>query len=418
MNAGVAALSTDVVVRFDGHCRPAHDYIARAAALIATPDIGVVGGVWVIEPGAKSLEAEAIAIAGAHPLGSGGAAYRSPSGSTPTDVDTVPFGCFKRSLWKEIGGFDERLESNEDYDFNYRIRQRGLRVVLDPAVRCTYYARSTIGDLARQYSRYGWWKARMLTHHPESIRWRQLVPALLVPSLLVAALGMILGGGDLWGRLLAAYPVAVLVGAVHAAARRDRWPAIGWLAGSFVTIHVAWSAAFWASLVSAGGIPHRGHPMSGGRVLTALGLIILATAVVPPLAAISVNRSRVRLASSEVASIAAALDRAGQQLRDTANESQPADVLCGPGRMPLAETPATERWVTTPHALLAAVVDSRRALSPDPWGNCYAVNVAATLSPESAVLWVLSAGPNGIIDTPFLGGSETPVGDDVGVRVR
>src|SRR5439155_13616772 len=106
---------------------------------------------------------------------------------------------------------------------------------------------------------------------PESIRWRQLVPALLLPSLLVAALGTILGGGDLWGRLLAAYAAAILVGAVHAAATRDRWPAVGWLAGSFVTIHVAWSAAFWASLISAGGIPHRGRPMSGWRVLAALG---------------------------------------------------------------------------------------------------------------------------------------------------
>src|SRR5712671_7193067 len=48
VNAGVSALTTDVVVRCDGHCRPAHDYIARAAALVIdSPDIGVVGGVWV-----------------------------------------------------------------------------------------------------------------------------------------------------------------------------------------------------------------------------------------------------------------------------------------------------------------------------------------------------------------------------------
>ncbi|MGB7218072.1 MAG: glycosyltransferase family 2 protein [Vicinamibacterales bacterium] len=257
VNAGVAALTTDIVARFDGHCCPARDYIARAARLIAQSDVGVVGGVWAIEPGAKSLEAEAIAIAGAHPLGSGGAAYRTAGGSVPTDVDTVPFGCFKRSLWKDIGGFDERLESNEDYDFNYRVRQRGLRVVLDPAIRCTYYARSTIGALARQYGRYGWWKARMLTRHPESIRWRQLIPALLVPGLLAAAVGWLRGGGDVWGRLLVVYTAVILIGAVHAAATRGRWPAVGWLAGSFVTIQVAWSAAFWASLIS-GGVPHRG----------------------------------------------------------------------------------------------------------------------------------------------------------------
>jgi hypothetical protein len=98
----------------------------------------------------------------------------------------------------------------------------------------------------------------MLTEHPASIRWRQLIPALLVPALVAAAIGLIFGGGDIWGQLLAAYAVAILVGAVHAGATRGRWPAIGWLAGSFVTIHVAWSAAFWASLISAGSLPHRG----------------------------------------------------------------------------------------------------------------------------------------------------------------
>ena len=30
----------------------------------------------------------------------------------------------------------------------------------------------------------------------------------------------------------------------------------------------------------------------------------------------------------------------------------------------------------------------------------------------------LSAGPDGIIDTPFLDAVETPAGDDVGIRVR
>lgn len=257
VNAGVAALSTDVIVRFDGHCHPSRDYITRAVAAVRQPDVGVVGGVWVIEPGGRSLEAQAIAIAGAHPLGSGGARYRSAAGDEQLDVDTVPFGCFRRSLWKEIGGFDERLRSNEDYDFNFRVRQRGLRVVLDPAMRCTYYARSTIVELARQYGRYGWWKARMLTDHPQSIRWRQLLPALLVPLLIVASVGALVGRTDVWGRLLAAYPVGVIAGALHAAATRDRWTALGWLAGSFVTIHLAWSLGFWASLMS-GAVPHRG----------------------------------------------------------------------------------------------------------------------------------------------------------------
>lgn len=71
-----------------------------------------------------------------------------------------------------------------------------------------------------------------------------------------------------------------------------------------------------------------------------------------------------------------------------------------------------------PRAALVAVGGDRHALSADPWGNCYVVNLAAIAAGEPAIVWVLSAGPNGIIDTPFVVASGTPAGDDVGARVR
>jgi succinoglycan biosynthesis protein ExoA len=290
VNAGIAALATDIVARLDGHCRPAVDYLQRAVRLAEQADVGVAGGTWVIEPGAATLEAAAIAIAVGHPFGSGGAAYRQGqpghSDATPTsvrlrqgsgetspkveerrrvrsalrtespestssDVDTVPFGCFRRALWVELGGMDEQLGANEDYEFNYRVRQRGLRVVLDPAIRCTYYARPTIGAVAQQYGRYGWWKARMLANHPASLRSRQLIAALVAPGLATVLLGVVFFGGAVWPLLLALYPLIVVAGAIHAAATRGRWAATAWLAGVFATIQVSWSAGFWCSLVSA-----------------------------------------------------------------------------------------------------------------------------------------------------------------------
>lgn len=73
----------------------------------------------------------------------------------------------------------------------------------------------------------------------------------------------------------------------------------------------------------------------------------------------------------------------------------------------------------------------------DPWGNRYLVNIGArgydspltlTLSPlrvereseRSSAVWVLSAGPNGIIETPFSAPASSAVlgGDDIGALVR
>lgn len=115
-----------------------------------------------------------------------------------------------------------------------------------------------------------------------------------------------------------------------------------------------------------------------------------------------------RSAATVVTEMAEALRAEPSRLVEMARS---ADVACGSGHMPLARLPAAQGWVTAPRA---AWVQANRE---DPWGNCYALNLAAANRPGAAV-WALSAGPDGIIDTPFLDAVETAAGDDVGVRVR
>ena len=154
--------------------------------------------------------------------------------------------------------------------------------------------------------------------------------------------------------------------------------------------------------------------MTGTRLLAALGLILLATAVLPSAAAWRLNRSRVRMAAHDAAGIADALRHIEPNLRVVASTAM---VLSGPGRLPSASAPAAERWVTMPRAELVAVVGDRHPLSADPWDNCYLVNLAEIAATGSTTVWILSAGPNGMIETPFVTPSGTPAGDDVGMRV-
>lgn len=154
--------------------------------------------------------------------------------------------------------------------------------------------------------------------------------------------------------------------------------------------------------------------MTGKNVVATLGLIVLATAVFPPLAAYAVNRSRVRLASREAAAAARMLRDGEPRLRGAALR---ADVLCGPGRVPTVASPGAQHWLLAPRMGSGGIFGDRRSLSPDPWGNCYLVNLAA-IDASGMRLWVLSAGPNGIIETPFFTKSESPVGDDVAMRIR
>jgi len=155
------------------------------------------------------------------------------------------------------------LLANEDYEFNLRVRQQVGAVRLDPGIRSEYVARPTWGALARQYWRYGWWKAQMLKRHPTSLRLRQAVPlawsggslallglAAVWPPCRVAALGV-------WLVYLA---ILILVGGrltvTTPPGRWALWPA---LAISYALIHFSWGLGAWAGLVLGRQRRKRGH---------------------------------------------------------------------------------------------------------------------------------------------------------------
>jgi prepilin-type N-terminal cleavage/methylation domain-containing protein len=59
-------------------------------------------------------------------------------------------------------------------------------------------------------------------------------------------------------------------------------------------------------------------------------------------------------------------------------------------------------------------------LPADPWGKPYVINAAnfTTVTTPPTPVWVLSAGPNGVIDTPIATTTTVTGGDDIGFRVR
>ena len=263
MNRGVVAARGDIIVRLDGHSRPAADYVCRVLEALQETDAAVVGGVWMIAPGGQTVVADAIAYAVAHPVGAGDALYRTGRMIRGRqEVDTVPFGCFRKVTWEELGGYDEELLTNEDYEFNYRVRATGLVVLLDPDIRCTYFARSTLARLRNQYFRYGWWKVQMLKRHPRSLRWRQVVPGALVPLFVgLAASSLVWSiGAFLLGAFAFAYGSTLVIAATQVASRQRRWCLVWPLVASFAVVHGSWSTGFASNIVSFGRWPRRPRP--------------------------------------------------------------------------------------------------------------------------------------------------------------
>lgn len=251
LNAAIQAAQGEYIVRLDAHSQPNPAYVERSIQLVKEGKGENVGGVWQIEPGGDGLIARAIAIAAGLPLGVGDAQYRYATRAGV--VDTVPFGAFRRSLVDEIGGYDESLLTNEDYEFNTRIRQNGGTIWLEPEIRSVYFARSSLSALARQYWRYGFWKLRMLWRYPGTLRWRQALPPLFVLSLVVlmvlspfwrlAAFGLLAEVVLYMGTLfIASIPSALK--------KRDVW-LVFVIPLAIATMHFSWGAGFWISLMTA-----------------------------------------------------------------------------------------------------------------------------------------------------------------------
>jgi succinoglycan biosynthesis protein ExoA len=255
LNRAVEASAGEVVIRLDAHSKPFPDYIERCIEALERTDAANVGGVWMIQPGRDAWAARSIAAAAAHPLGAGDARYRiqGEAGS----VDTVPFGAFQREWMEWVGPFDESLLTNEDYEYNTRIRLAGGVVWFDPSIRSIYYARPAFPDLARQYARYGYWKAQMLRRYPDTIRWRQAVPPLFVLSALVLGLTSLFSplARLLFALQLASYALlTVFSGMIQAVRKRDLPLVIGFPIALW-TMHFTWGGSFlWGILKKPSGV--------------------------------------------------------------------------------------------------------------------------------------------------------------------
>ena len=184
-----------------------------------------------------------------HPFGVGDALYRFTNRAGA--VDTVPFGAFRRSLFEQIGHFDESLLTNEDYEFNTRIRQHGGVVWLDPTIRSVYFARSSLGALAKQYWRYGFWKLRMLRRYPGTLRLRQALPPLfvlgcsglaLLSSFLITARWMLV-------IILILYFSLLVIGSLPIAYRQKDPRLLVGMPLAIATMHSCWGAGFLRSLI-------------------------------------------------------------------------------------------------------------------------------------------------------------------------
>jgi hypothetical protein len=225
----------------DAHTHYPPDYIALGVRRLERGDVDWASGPQLaVGQGPWSRRA---AMALQSRLGVGGAAFRM-SPDREIEVDTGFTGVWRRETLESHGGWDEGWPVNQDAELAARVRARGGRIVCLPEMAASYVPRDSLPALARQYWRYGMYRAKTSRQHPESMRRSHVLP----PALVLTLAGALVGPGRLarpLRALVALYGLALgaaSVGQARPGARRDAilLPAV------FATMHLAWGSGFIA----------------------------------------------------------------------------------------------------------------------------------------------------------------------------
>ena len=188
LNAGIEESGGDVIIRMDAHSGYPPGYVSTLVRALEQTGGDNVGVSWNTQPANNSVMANAISAATSSAFGVGNSMYRLGV-SGIRKVDTVPYGCFHKSIFDRIGKFDEELLRNQDDEFNGRIIKNGGSIYLVPEVSITYYARPDIRSLLRMFYQYAFFKPLVNRKLGKPATLRQFAPPLFILFLFLGWIG-------------------------------------------------------------------------------------------------------------------------------------------------------------------------------------------------------------------------------------
>src|SRR4051812_17091887 len=185
LNIGLRAARGEYIARMDAHTHYPPDYLARGVERLRRGGVEHVSGPQLAR--GEGTWSRRVALALGSRLGTGEAAFRHAT-EGEIEVDSGFTGIWRRSILEEQGGWDEEWHNDQDSELAARIRAAGGRIVCLPELAADYIPRESLKALARQYWRYGFYRAKTSGRHPESMRRSHMLAPGLVLTMALALL--------------------------------------------------------------------------------------------------------------------------------------------------------------------------------------------------------------------------------------
>lgn len=186
LNLGIKESKGEYIIRLDAHSKYPKDYFSKLIHWALKLDSDNVGALALTDVLNVNRESISIKKVMSDKYGVGNSLFRIGV-EKPMKVDTVPFGCYKRNVFNKFGFFDERLERNQDIEFNKRISRNGGSIYLVPDIKLTYFCRDKYFDIFINRFNTGKWiiKTSYYTKTFNNLGVRHFVPLLFLLSIIL-----------------------------------------------------------------------------------------------------------------------------------------------------------------------------------------------------------------------------------------
>ncbi len=166
------------------------------------------------------------------------------------EVDPTSSGAmYARSVFEQVGYFDENFDACEDVEFNFRIKKKGLKSFLSPKLKIFYYPRSTLGALWRQMVRYGKGRFRFAYKHNEFSLIQWLAAAGVAGFALLLVLSLFSAGvASVFRTLVGLYLLVVIFFSLFLAIKEKHLSCLFYGPLIFPTIHFGLGVGFLSGL--------------------------------------------------------------------------------------------------------------------------------------------------------------------------
>ena len=176
-NVALEKATGEAILRVDAHSTFNEDFIKQNVMELEAGE-NIVGGHRISVCDEETIWKKTLLLSEKSLFGSGIAKYRRVD--KREYVNTLAHAMYRRSVFEEVGLYNEFLARTEDNEMHYRMREKGYKFLLSPNIVSYHHARNTFKGMIKQKFENGRWIGITMKYCPKCFSMYHFIPMLFV----------------------------------------------------------------------------------------------------------------------------------------------------------------------------------------------------------------------------------------------